>query len=80
MYASKDSPVNEISNVIPNYCKLGNFRENFIFVNSIKKHICKVEISRPRHDLPFSVNNKVTMPSHEGFIFMKLHISLKQFS
>ena len=53
MYASKDSPVNEISNVIPNYCKLGNFRENFIFPNSIKIHICKVEISRPRHDYLF---------------------------
>ena len=25
------------------YCKFGNFRENFIFADSVKTHICKVE-------------------------------------
>ena len=31
----------EISNGI--YCKFRNFRENFIFANSIKRHICDVK-------------------------------------
>ena len=25
------------------YCKFGNFRENFIFANSFKSHICDFE-------------------------------------
>ena len=25
------------------YCKFGNFRENFIFANSVKRHICDVK-------------------------------------
>ena len=31
-------------------CKFGNFRENFIFANSVKRHICVVENSRLGHD------------------------------
>ena len=27
------------------YCKFGNFRENFIFANSVKRHICDVKNS-----------------------------------
>ena len=25
------------------YCKFGNFRENFIFANNVKRHICDVK-------------------------------------
>ena len=32
------------------YCKFGNFRENFIFENDIKRHICEVRNSRLGHD------------------------------
>ena len=28
---------------VENYCKIGNFRENFIFANSVKTHIFDVE-------------------------------------
>ena len=27
------------------YCKFGNFRENYIFANNVKKHICDVKKS-----------------------------------
>ena len=40
-------------------CKYGNFRENFIFANSFKRHICDVKNSRLGHDLPISVNDRV---------------------
>ena len=53
------------------YCKFGNFRENFIFANGVKRHICDVKNSRQRHDLPISVNDRVILPFHEGFIFTK---------
>ena len=26
------------------YCKFGNFRENFIFANNVKIHICDVQV------------------------------------
>ena len=39
------------------YCKFGNFRENFIFGNSIKRHICDVRNSRLGHDIRISVND-----------------------
>ena len=47
----------EIANVLLVYCKFGNFRENFIFANSIISHICDVKKSRLLHDLPISVND-----------------------
>ena len=40
-------------------CKFGNLRENFIFVNSLKRHICDVKILRLGHDLPISVKDRV---------------------
>ena len=43
------------------YCKFRNFCENFIFANSVKRHICNVKISRLRHDLLISVNDKVVL-------------------
>ena len=48
------------------------FRENFIFANGVKRHICDVKYSQQRHDLPISVNNRVITPFREGFIFTKL--------
>ena len=39
------------------YCRFGNFRENLIFANSIKRHISDVKNSRLRQDLPISIND-----------------------
>ena len=41
------------------YYKLGNFRENFIFANSVKRHICHGKKSRLGHNLNTSVNDRV---------------------
>ena len=57
------------------YCKFRNFRENFIFVNSIKRPICDVRKSRLGHDICISVNDRVILPFHEGFHFTKLRIN-----
>ena len=35
------------------------FRENFIFVNGVEILIFDVKNSRPGHDLPISVNDRV---------------------
>ena len=51
------------------YCRLGNFRENFIFANSIKRLSSDVKNSRLRQDLPISINDRVIFPFREGFIF-----------
>ena len=53
------------------YCKFGNFQENFICGNSVKTPICYVKKSRLAPDLPISVNARVFSPFHEGFIFTK---------
>ena len=50
------------------YCRSGNFRENFIFANSIKRHISDVKNSRLRQGLPISINDRVILPYREGFI------------
>ena len=50
------------------YCKLGIFCENFIFANSVKRHICNDKILRLRHDLPISVNDRVISPFGRGFL------------
>ena len=54
------------------YCKFGNFRENFIFVNSIKIHISDVLNSRPwlGHDLPIPVNVRVVLPFCDDFTLL----------
>ena len=49
------------------YCRFGNFRENFIFANSIKRHISDVKNSRIRQDLPLSINDRVILPFREFF-------------
>ena len=60
--------------MIIRYCRFGNFRENFIFANSIKRHISDVKKTQIRQDLPLSINNRVIVPFREGFIFTKLRI------
>ena len=56
------------------YCRFGNFRENFIFANNIKRHMSDVKNSRLRQDLPTSLNERVILPFREGFIFTQLRI------
>ena len=56
------------------YCKSGNFRENFIFLNSFKRHTCKLKISRLGYDWSISVVDRVISPFGEDFIFAKLRI------
>ena len=43
-----------------------NFRNNFIFVNSIKRHICDIKNLQLGHDLPSSVNDRMILLFHEG--------------
>ena len=59
------------------YCKFGNFCENFIFANSIQRHICDVKNSPLGHDLPSSVKDRMISLFCEGFIFEKLRASQK---
>ena len=40
---------------VSTYCKSGNFRENFIFANSVKNHICDAKYSRIGHDFSISL-------------------------
>ena len=47
--------------VIWQYCKFGNFRENFIFSNSIIRNIYDVKNSRLGHDLTSSVNDRIIL-------------------
>ena len=56
-------------------CNFGDFRENFIFANSAKRHVCQVKKSQPGHDLglPTSVNDIVIWPFREGFSFTKIN-------
>ena len=56
------------------YCKFKNFRENFIFANNVKRHICDVKNSPLGHDLPRSVHDRVILPFGEGFIFTEICI------
>ena len=39
------------------YCKSANFRENFIFANNVKRHICDAKNSQLEHDLHLSVDS-----------------------
>ena len=60
--------------ILEEYCKFGNFREDFVFANSPKRHICHVKNSCYGRDLPISVNNRLISPISEDFIFTKLCI------
>ena len=72
----------KVSLMIANYIKLferiyfrfGNFRENFVLANSIKRLTSDVKNLRLRQDLPISINVRVILPFREGFIFTKLRI------
>ena len=50
-------------------CKFRNFHKNFIFTNSVKRHICHFKISQLGHDLPTFVKDRVISPFHAGLIF-----------
>ena len=56
------------------YCRSGNFRENFIFADSIKRHVCDIKYSPLGHDLPISVKDRIFSPFREDFVFRKLRI------
>ena len=43
-------------------------------MNSVNRHICDVQTSRLKHDLPVSVNDRVILSFREGLIFTKLRI------
>ena len=58
-------------------CKSENFCENFIFENSVKRHICDLKYLRLGHDLPISFNDSVISPFCKYFIFTKLKSSRK---
>ena len=51
------------------YSRFGNFRRNFIFANSIIRHISDVKNSRLGQDVSISINERVILPFCEGFIF-----------
>ena len=61
-------------NYMSRYCKSGNFRENFIFANRVKRHICDVKNSRLWHGLHISVKFRVIAPFREDYIFTKFRI------
>ena len=56
------------------HCKSGNFRDNFIFENSVKRHICDAKNLQLGHDLHISVNDRVITAFFKDFIFTKLRI------
>ena len=56
------------------YCKFRNFSQNFVFLKSVKRHICDIKNSLLGHELPISVVDWVISPFCEGFIFIKLPI------
>ena len=47
------------------YCRFGNFRENLIFANSIKRHISDLKNSRLMQGLHISINDRVILPFRE---------------
>ena len=54
---NKTKPRHQEEGELGKYCRFGNFCENFIFANSIKRHISDVKNSRLRQGLPISINN-----------------------
>ena len=60
-------PAKEVLYTVLNVC------DNFISANSIKRHISDVKNLRLGQDLLISINDRVILPFHEGFIFTKLH-------
>ena len=62
------------------FCKFGNFHENFISSENIKRHVCNVKILGLEHDLPTSVIGRVISPFCEGFIFFKTFTNFSEFT
>ena len=58
------------------YCKFGNFHENFIFTNCVKRHICHVKNPRLGHDLSTPVNDRVIS---QGFFLFHETKSVSKF-
>ena len=56
------------------YCIFVFFRVNFIFANSVERHIFHVKNLRLWHDLPTSEKDKVLVPFRKGFISAKIRI------
>ena len=55
------------------YCKFGNFRENFIFANSVKRHICDAQKLRT-----YISNQQRGIAISRGFYFRETsHINAK---
>ena len=50
------------------YCKFGNFRVNFIFANSVKRHICDVKIAN-RVWFTYISNRQSDIANSRGFDF-----------
>ena len=61
----------------PKYCRFGNFRKNFIFANSIKRHISNKKNSWLSQNLPISINDRVILPFPEGEVSRKIKSSRK---
>ena len=51
-----------------------------IFSNNAVRHICYVQISRVRCDLPMLVNHSMILLFREGLNFMKLRICICEVS
>ena len=62
----------KIGNIVAGWT--GTTVNSEIFAKSIKRHICDVQTSQLRHDLPLSVNDRVILLFREGLIFTKLRI------
>ena len=58
--------------IVLNTVNFENFRKNFIFTNTVKRHISHVKNSRQGHDLHTTVNDRVILPFPKGYIFTKL--------
>ena len=56
------------------------FRENFIFGNSIKRHITDLKNSRRWQDLPISIKDRVFLPFREGFCENKVLAKISEFT
>ena len=68
-YMIQEIRLNMIASRLGLYCKSVIFCENFMFENSVKRHISDAENSRLGHDLHISVNDRVISAFHEDFIF-----------
>ena len=61
-----------MNKVVHKNCKFRNVCGYLIFANSVKRHICHVDNSRPGHDLP---TDRVILPFCKGFVFILMKIN-----